>query len=450
MNNKNNDLTFSNHRNYCETDGHDLYNMEIDSINLNYEKVCSECGKVYNNLSLYCEECGNELILASESEKHLNIYNLLDGDLHKKEKLKMWINNFEIKRRILAPVFSICILFIISIWIKFFINFAGLEFNKFLNISSIMLGLNLVPLKIVSSSVVGLGNMGISMSFVIVLIIPFITILVSSLFFIKKEFLNGKNIIKEAFVLSFIYGLTLAIISILGKQFINLSMGEYYTMSIVVKCSFFRSVLNGIAISFLPVYVALYFKTKDKKIEINIFNRVLKTIGFTYFLILSLMVLGMFFNKIFLSGRGLSGLIAYPQLALYILHFINLIPVGLGNSIISIFNMGDINLYLNNSMVLLIYAIMLLNIVILVVSGYDIKNRVNNKKYIKYFSLVYSVVIASSIFLSKIDTSGSLSLLESQNYDMYSYIGSSAIVGLIISFIYSYILINIGYKLNKE
>ncbi|MCU9815534.1 hypothetical protein LEQ07_11120 [Paraclostridium sp. AKS73] len=221
-------------------------------------------------------------------------------------------------------------------------------------------------------------------------------------------------------------------------------------MSIVVKYSFFRSVLNGIAISFLPAYVALYFKTKDKKIEINIFNRVLKTIGFTYFLILSLMVLGMFFNKIFLSGRGLSGLIAYPQLALYILHFINLIPVGLGNSIISIFNMGDINLYLNNSMVLLIYAIMLLNIVILVVSGYDIKNRVNNKKYIKYFSLVYSVVIASSIFLSKIDTSGSLSLLESQNYDMYSYIGSSAIVGLIISFIYSYILVNIGYKLNKE
>ncbi|MCU9815533.1 hypothetical protein LEQ07_11115 [Paraclostridium sp. AKS73] len=60
--------------------------------------------------------------------------------------------------------------------------------NKFLNVSSIMLGLNLVPLKIVSSSVIGLGNMGISMSFVIVLIIPFITILVSSLFFIKKNF----------------------------------------------------------------------------------------------------------------------------------------------------------------------------------------------------------------------------------------------------------------------
>ena len=101
-------------------------------------------------------------------------------------------------------------------------------------------------------------------------------------------------------------------------------------------------------------------------------------------------------------------------------------------------------------MVLLIYAIMLLNIVILIVSGYDLKGRVNNKKYIKYFSIVYSMIIASSIFLSKIDTSGSLSLLESQNYDMYSYIGSSAIIGLIISFVYSYILINIGYKLNKE
>lgn len=450
MNNKNTDLTFSNHRNYCETDGHDLSNMEIDSINLNYEKVCNECGKVYNNLSLYCEECGNELILVSESEKYLNIYNLLDADLSKKEKLKMWINELEIKKRILAPLFSIGILFIISIWIKLFMNFAGLEVNKFLNISSIILALNLVPLKIVSSSVIGLGNIGISMSLISILIIPFITILVSSLFFIKKEFLKDKDIIKEAFMLSFIYGSILGVISILGKQFINLSMGEYYTMSIVVKYSFLRSILNGIIISFLPIYIALYAKTRDKKVEFNVFNRALKTVGFIYLLILLLIVLGMFFNKIFLSGNGLSELIAYPQLALYIMHFINLIPVALGNSIISIFNTGDINLYLNNSMVLLIYAIMLLNIVILVVSGYDLKGRVNDKKYIKYFSVVYSMIIASSIFLSKIDTSGSLSLLESQNYDMYSYIGSSAIIGLIISFVYSYILINIGYKLNKE
>ncbi|MCU9807715.1 hypothetical protein LEQ06_05765 [Paraclostridium sp. AKS46] len=100
----------------------------------------------------------------------------------------MWINDLEIKRRILAPLFSICVLFVISIWIKLFINFAGLEVNKFLNISSIILALNLVPLKIVSSSVIGLGNIGISMSLVSILIIPFIIILVSSLFFIKKNF----------------------------------------------------------------------------------------------------------------------------------------------------------------------------------------------------------------------------------------------------------------------
>ncbi|MCU9807716.1 hypothetical protein LEQ06_05770 [Paraclostridium sp. AKS46] len=180
-------------------------------------------------------------------------------------------------------------------------------------------------------------------------------------------------------MLSFIYGLILGVISILGKQFINLSMGEYYTMSIVVKYSFLRSVLNGIIISFLPIYISLYAKTRDKKVGFNVFNRALKTVGFIYLLILLLIVLGMFFNKIFLSENGLSEVIAYPQLALYILHFVNLIPVLLGNSIISIFNMGDINLYLNNSMVLLIYAIMLLNIVILIISGYDLKGRVNNK-----------------------------------------------------------------------
>lgn len=393
MNNENNDLTFSNHKNYCETDGHDLSNLEIDSIKLNYEKVCNECGKVYNNSCLYCEECGNELIVVSESEKKLNIYNLLDRDLDKKEKFKAWMKEVEIKRRILSPLFSICILFVIAIWIKLFVSFTGIEVNKFLNIFNIILALNLVPLKIVSSSVIGLGNIGINMSLVSVLIIPFITILVSSLFFIKKESLKDKNIIKEAFILSCIYGVTLGIISILGKQFINLSIGEYYTMSIGVKYSFLRSILNGVIIAFIPIYIVLYGKTKDKKVGFNIFNRALKTVVFTYVSILVLIILGMFFNKIFLSGSGLSGIITYPQLALYILHFINLIPVGLGNSIISIFNIGDINLYLNNSMILLIYAIMLLNIVILVVSGYDIKNKVNDKKYIKYFSAVYSMLI---------------------------------------------------------
>ncbi|GAA0712601.1 hypothetical protein GCM10008904_25930 [Paraclostridium ghonii] len=450
MNNENSDLKFSNHKNYCDLGGRDLSKIEIDSIKLSYEKKCIKCDEIYDSSYLYCKECGNELISIKENRKILNSFNVVDKDLDIKEKLAIWISSIDIKRRIIVPIFSILVLCIVSIWIKLFMNITGLEVNKFLNIFNIILGLNLVPVKIASSSSLGVGNIDISMSLISVLILPFIVIGISSMFFIKKEALKNQNVIKESFMLSLIYGLLLGFISILGKRIINFSMEEYYTMSVVIKYSFIRSVLNGIIISFIPIYIVLFNKIKCSKKDFNIINKALQTIALMYVLILVLIVFGLFFNKVFLSNSGVSGVITYPQLALYLLHFINLIPVRVGHVLISIFNISDINLYLNDSMILLVYAMMLLNIVILIVSGYDIKNKVNDKKYIKHFSFVYSIAIAGTIFLSKIDTSGSLPLLDIKNYDMYSYIGSSAIMGLVISFIYSYIILSLGYKLNKE
>ncbi|WP_250674234.1 hypothetical protein LZ906_006380 [Paraclostridium ghonii] len=450
MNNENSDLKFSNHKNYCDLGGRDLSKIEIDSIKLSYEKKCIKCDEFYDSLHLYCKECGNELISIKENSKILNSFNVVDKDLDIKEKLIMLISSIDIKRRIIVPAFSIFVLFIVSIWIKLFMSITGLQVNQFLNIFNIILGLNLVPIKVASSSIIGVGNIDISMSLISVLILPFIVIGISSMFFIKKESLKNQNVIKESFMLSLIYGLLLGFISILGKRIINFSMEEYYTMSVVIKYSFIRSVLNGIIISFIPIYIVLFNKIKCSKKDFNIINKALKTIALMYVLILVLIVFGLFFNKVFLSNSGVNGAITYPQLALYLLHFINLIPVRVGHVLISIFNISDINLYLNDSIILLVYAIMLLNIVILIVSGYDIKNKVNDKKYVKYFSLVYSIVIAGTIFLSKIDTSGSLTLLDIKNYDMYSYIGSSTIIGLVISFIYSYIILSLGYKLNKE
>lgn len=450
MNNENSDLKFSNHKNYCDLGGRDLSKIEIDSIKLSYEKKCIKCDEFYDSSPLYCKECGNELISIKENSKVLNSFNVVDKDLDIKEKLIMLISNIDMKRKIIVPAFSIFVLFIVSIWIKLFMSITGLQVNQFLNIFNIILGLNIVPIKIASSSSLGVGNIDISMSLISVLILPFIVIGISSMFFIKKEALKNHNVIKESFMLSLIYGLLLGFISILGKRIINFSMEEYYTMSVVIKYSFIRSVLNGIIISFVPIYIVLFNKIKCSKKDFNIINKALQTIALMYVLILVLIVFGLFFNKVFLSNSGVSGAITYPQLALYLLHFINLIPIEVGNVLISIFNISDINLYLNDSMILLVYAMMLLNIVILTVSGYDIKNKVNDKKYVKYFSLVYSIVIAGTIFLSKIDTSGSLTLLDIKNYDMYSYIGSSTIMGLVISFIYSYIILSLGYKLNNE
>ena len=143
-------------------------------------------------------------------------------------------------------------------------------------------------------------------------------------------------------------------------------------------------------------------------------------------------------------------LVMLVQISTYIIHLANLIPMIIINSIISIFSMSNLVMYINDNMLLVIYSIILFNAILLIVAGYDVKNKFKNQKYIKIFSLIYSIVIGASIHLTKIDTNGTISLLESKSYETYSYIGSSAILGMMISFLYCYIMLFIGYKLNKE
>lgn len=437
--------------NYCKSNGRDLIDLENISMEFGNEKICSKCGESENTSGIYCKNCGNDLTNITKVKENIyNNANNMGKYANIKLNIKRYLEKINIRNKLLTAMSSIVLLIIISTFVKIIIGVMRLDINEYLNIFSIALGLNLIPINILANSFMGVANINISMGIIIYSIFPILCIALSSIIFIKKDCLDKENIIKDSIILSILYGLILGIISILGKKYIMSPISEYYSMSIIIKYSFIKSMLNGMIISFLPTYIVLFNKLKPKNDKLKIINKALKTIGMLYLIILLFLTISLFLTNIFGNNKDLTSFAKLTQLSIYLLQLVNFIPIIISNSIISIFNISDISLYIHESMKLFIYAIILLTLVILIVSGYDIKNKFKNKGIIKYFSLVYSIVIGCTIYLSKIDTSGSLSLLEAQNYGGYSYIGSSVIVGIFVSFLYSYVILSLGYKLNKE
>lgn len=435
-----------NDNNYCKIDGNYIDKNEKNKNEIINQSVCNNCGKINEVENLYCKICGNKLYELKDSEKRKCDIN----NLNKKSKIinniTYYINKTNIKSKVIPPAASILLLIIIAIFMKLLINIMGLSIGGYTNIFNIVLGLNLVPINLVSSSFVGVGNINISIGMIIYLVVPFICIFISNIVFIKKENIKESEILKDSFIISIIYGLILGIISFLGRNFITANLNEYYSLSIIIKYSFIKSIVNGTIISFLPTYIILFKKVKPKLSKFKLINKVLKTVVLIYITIIIFLIISVFLN----NTKGIQNFIAIPQIGVYILQAVNLIPIAILNTIISIFNIGDVNMYLSENMNLLIYSLMLITIIIFIITGYELKSSFKNKYVIKYFSLIYSITIGIIVYLSKIDTSGSLSLLELQNYESYSYIGASVILGITISFLYSYSIIALGYRLNKE
>ncbi|MEG2789921.1 MAG: hypothetical protein RR942_19135 [Romboutsia sp.] len=443
------ELKGSNCKNYCKIDGHDLSKIEYNKIYFESEKICCRCNEIQEEKNIYCKNCGNFLVeIKKQNYKKNENEDKNYNDL--KSGIKRFIIDFNLKNKLKIQLITTLLLIAVSIFIKVFIGIYDLDINKYLNVFNILLGVNLVPINMVSSSFIGFGNVNISIGLIMYSIIPVVCIFTSNLIFMKKENIDEENILKETCILSVIYGLIIGFISIIARKVINLSMSEYYSMSILIRYSFIKSILNGTLIAFIPTYIVILKKVKPNNVILKIINKVLKVISTLYLTIIILLTLSLVVNHTFTINQDLFGVIMLNQLAIYILYIANLIPIVILNTVISIFSIGDIGMYLNENMTLLIYSILLFNIVMLIVSGYDIKNKFKNKKFIKYFSFVYSLVIGLSVYLTKVDTKGCLSLLGLQNYEAYSNIGGNMLLGIVISFIYSYIILSIGYKLNKE
>ncbi|EPZ59331.1 putative membrane protein [[Clostridium] sordellii ATCC 9714] len=242
-----------------------------------------------------------------------------------------------IKSRFKVPIVSILMLILISIIIKCILGFVESDINKYLNVFNILMGINLVPIDISSSSNLGFGKININLGIILWIIIPAICITISSIIFIKKDEIDKTNILKETLIISIIYGAFIAFVSVLGKRTISLSMNEYYNLSIILRYSLCKSFINGILVCFIPTYITLYNKVKPKENIYKIINKVLKTIGTLLIIILITLIVCFVFNKLYLNSKGIMTLVMLVQISTYIIHLANLIPMIIINSIISIF-----------------------------------------------------------------------------------------------------------------
>ena len=332
---------------------------------------------------------------------------------------------------------------------KLFIGLIDSDMGKYLSILNIVLGANLAPVEIISSSFMDFSKVSLNMGLVIYLILPIICLSIPiNMFIRRKDKLNDISLTKDSISIGLIYGITLGVISILAKRILDSNIELFYTMSIIIKYNFLGVVINGTIIGFIVSYINLskYSLNDVEKIGFKSFLSILTT----YLIILIILILSMYVGNTLGYNKGLISIISAIQLAIYLLEIAAFIPIVILGDIISIMNINNISNYLNESIVILIYGSILLSILVLSISGYLMKYKTKDIKLIKVFSIYYAIFMGGIVHISKINTSGGINLLNILNYDQQISIGGNLIVSIIIAYIYCYIITYLGYKLNKN
>jgi hypothetical protein len=169
------------------------------------------------------------------------------------------------------------------------------------------------------------------------------------------------------------------------------------------------------------------------------------------FLILSIITLS---DKSYLYEFGMYGYIdkisislVITQLAAYMWGFANLIPLTISSYTISIFNLLGSDLFLNTKLIFI--AMVVLSSLIILVIGCNLKRKYKNdkKNVVLIFSLYYALFMGIVALFSSVLIGGNISSIQISDYQGAISLGLPVISTIIRSFLYSYIVAGIGYKL---
>lgn len=128
---------------------------------------------------------------------------------------------------------------------------------------SILLGLNLIGVRIRSNGMMMFSSSTINIGVIVLLLIPILALVVANLFIYRRKIESIDRCIIEALKVGFIYGLLLAITSIFSTTRINLGMGNMFGFGnnyIAIGYKFFPAFGNGFLIAFLASAILNYRK----------------------------------------------------------------------------------------------------------------------------------------------------------------------------------------------
>lgn len=421
--------------NYSTEDGKNEQDILIDNITLKEQSICGHCG-IENNEGLYCKSCG----------KSLNEVEHLD----KIQNIKFFKVN--IKPILLTSVTSVAILFLISLGLKLLISFNLGELINFINPLHIILGINLGTINLNASTMMNSGSVSMHLGVLVIALIPLLVLSLSNAIFIKNK--SAQDILYNSVGVGATYGLMLVIISIFSSTSSSVSQMMNYGIAVAYRYKIFELFLNGFILGFISTYLTGYKKKySGQNIYLDILKKAINSILILYVLIFIILLGISIVDNNYLYDLGLysynrSNIFIFSQLSSYILAFANIVPITIGSNNLSILSIINGDLLFDTKLILI--AIIFVSLLVLILTGYNLRKKFKNSSanIVLIFSICYSIIAAILSSFSVIYIGGNISLLQMNSYPGNTFMGSGIFTTLVISFIYSYIILKIGYTLS--
>lgn len=421
--------------NYFTNDGKNAQDILRDKITLKQKSVCDNCG-IENNEGPYCKSCGRSLDEVKHLEKGQNI-----------KAFKAYI-----KPILLTSVTSVAILFLISLGLKLLMSFNLGELINFVNPLHIILGINLGTINLNASTMMSSGSVSIHLGVLLIGLIPLFALSISNVIFIKNK--NAQDILYNSVGVGVIYGIMLVIISIFSSTSFSISQMMNYGIAVAYRYKILELFLNGFILGFISTYLIGYKKKYfGQNIYLDILKKAINSILILYVAIFVILLGISIVDNSYLYELGLynysrNTTFILSQLSSYILVFANIVPITIGSNKLSILSIINGDLLFDTKLMLI--AIIFLSLLVLILTGYNLRKKFKNSSsnLVLIFSICYSIIVTILSSFSVIYLEGNISLLQMNSYPENVFMGSGILTTLIISFIYSYIILKIGYTLS--
>lgn len=446
-----NNMNYS-HNNYSKKTGEPTRKIKNSHITLKSkeEKICSSCNKENNTKDNYCKFCGNELYEIASLRP-------LETKLDLKSKIKE-LSYHANKRGVFLTTFTtIFILFIIALIFKAIITIQFNDISYLINPAHIILALNLGQISVSMSTMMGSGFINANIGLLILLIIPILVLLISNLIFMRKRCRDSKTVLANSLGVGIFYGLVLAILSI----FTNVKTSSHsmleYGYALEYSYEFFSVLLNGFVLGFICTYITTYKKSYEKEnMYLSLFSNSIRTFILGYVLVLVILLVltisdSSYLNELDMSSysNGLNLFTILPQIASYMWAFANGISVTIINSTVSMFTLSSSSLFGDTK--LMFYAMGALSMLILLLNGYKLRFKYNTDSIrpIIVFSIYYAFLMGILALFSTFILDSNLNFFNTTNYGTTLIMQFKVLQAIVISFVYSFVISLIGYKLNS-
>ena len=324
------------------------------------------------------------------------------------------------------------------------------------NMFSILLGLNLVGVRIRSNGMMMFSSSTVNIGIIILLLIPILALVVANLFIYRRKIETIDRCIIEALKVGFMYGLLLAITSIFSTTKINLGMGNIFGFGnnyIAIGYKFFPAFGNGFLIAFLTTAILNY----RKEFHGEYYTTDIVSDAIREFLKISLIVLVITVIVVFTKNSALYdfGISEYSkggavgayimQIAAYLITIATGGIVHIGDSSsISIFSIFNSATFTDTK--LLIRIIFCIFAIAMIFVGANIYRnyRFENRKTVLHFSIVFGFLVGLVAKFSAISISGSM-MQNMSSIDLA--ISAGTFTTFVIATISTIIFTEIGYRI---